>query len=340
MRGPRSTVLTSCHLTRLLGAAALVLAFTGCGQKTPAPRVWFAPNLGSLDMVSLFTQPQAWRTARSQLGVFQFYEQQLISTQPAACVDCGPNILPAFDQAQAFSQLGDWGLAISVEVGVIKGHTCSPEANADLALQAIRNVQQRGGVVRYLAMDEPLLGARDCGIGLTDLGQAAKGVATFAQRVQEAYPAVSVGDVEPYPEFGVPVLTAWLAALRSHGFVPAFVHLDVDRGRATSLGVDVPGDLRALLQVTQVQQIPLGVIFWGADGTDEAAYAADVLAWVETVRQAIGEPPQSIFQSWSRDAGSRFVVPRNLPETDSATVTHTRLVNEGLRALRAGSSGQ
>jgi hypothetical protein len=326
-------------LTLLLGAATLALAAADCGEKAPPPGVWFAPNLGSLDMVDLFTQPQAWRTARSELGVFKFYEQQLVSERPADCTDCGPNILPAFEQVQAFAQLGDWNLAIAVEVGVIKRHTCSPEANASLAIEAIRNVEQRGGVVRYLAMDEPLLGARDCGIGLTDLGQAAKGVATFARRVQEAYPAVSIGDVEPYPEFGVPVLTAWLAALRTQGFAPAFVHLDVDRGRAASLGVDVPTDLRALMRLVEVQQIPFGVIFWGADGTDETAYAADVLAWVETVRQAIGKPTQSVFQSWSRGADGRFVVPRNLPENDSATMTHTRLLDEGLRELRGGSSG-
>ncbi len=336
----RSTILPCRSLTCALGAATLALAFTGCGEQAAPPAVWFAPNLGSLDMVDLFTQPQAWPAARGELGVFKFYEQQLISERPADCVDCGPNILPAFEQAQAFTELGDWDVAIAVEVGVIKGQSCSPEANAALAIEAIRNVQQGGGVVRYLALDEPLLGARDCGIGLTDLGQAAKTVATFSGLVHQAYPAVSIGDIEPYPEFGVAVLTAWLAALRAEGFVPDFFHLDVDRARAaTSLGVDVPTDLRTLMRLVEAQQIPFGVIFWGADGTDEAAYAADVLAWVETVRQAIGKPTQSIFQSWSRGTDGRFLVPRNLPETDATNMTHTRLLNEGLRALRAGSSG-
>lgn len=331
----RSAIPVRRLLTRALGAAALaaVLAQGGCGKR---PRqVWFAPNLASPDMVGLFTQPQAWSTARRSIDAFKFYEQQLISKLPADCPSCGPNILPAFEQVQAFGQLGDWGVAIAVEVGVIKGHTCSPEANAALAVEAIRNVQLRGGVVRYLAMDEPLLGAEECELGLD---QAAKNVVTFAQRVHDAYPAVGVGDVEPYPRFGVATHTAWMAALRHEGFEPAFVHLDVDRAHAALIGADVPADVRNLQQLVEVQQIPFGVVFWGADGTDEAAYAADVLAWVETVRQAIGEPTHSIFQSWSRSADGRFVVPRNLPETDPATTTHTRLLNDGLRALRAGSS--
>ena len=127
-------------------------------------------------------------------------------------------------------------------------------------------------------MDEPLLGAGDCKV---DLAQAAKNVAAFARQVQAAYPAVSIGDVEPYPQFGVPTLTAWMAALQAEGFAPAFLHLDVDRQRAASSGFDVVADLRTLEKLVDVQRIPFGVIFWGADGTDEAGYAADVLAWVE-----------------------------------------------------------
>jgi hypothetical protein len=322
-------------LARTLGAAGLaaLIALGGCATDRSA-KVWFAPNLGSPDMLGLFTQPQAWSKARGSVGVFKFYEQHLISERPADCPSCGPNLLPAFEQAGAFGQLRDWGVAIAVEVGVIKGHTCAPEANAALALTAIRNVELRGGSVRYLAMDEPLLGAGDCKIGLE---QAAKDVAAFARQVHAAYPSVGIGELEPYPEFGVPKLTAWMAALQGEGFAPAFIHLDVDRQRSATSGLDVAVDLQNLKKLVDVQQIPFGVVFWGADGTDEAGYAADVLSWVDTVRQAIGEPTHSVFQSWSRSADGRFVVPRNLPETDSATMTHTRLLNDGLRALRAGS---
>jgi len=331
----RATFPSRRILSRACLAAALaaVLAQGGCSQKSQ--QVWFAPNLASPDMVGLFSEPQAWSTARNSTDVFKFYEQQLLFARPADCPSCGPNLLPAFEQAQAFAQLGSWGIAIAVEVGVIKGQSCSPEANAALALAAIRNVEQRGGSVRYLAMDEPLLGAGDCAIGLE---QAAKNVAAFARQVHATYPGVGIGELEPYPQFGVPTLSAWMAALQGERFAPAFIHLDVDRQRAATSALDVAADLRALKQLVAVQKIPFGVIFWGADGTDEAAYAADVLTWAGTVRQAIGQPTHSVFQSWSRSAGGRFVVPRNLPESDPTTMTHTRLLNEGLRSLRAGTS--
>ncbi len=331
--GPRQRRLT---LPRLLTRAALLVALAavvlpgGCTKKSN--EVWFAPNLGSTDMLALFSDPAAWPTARGNVDVFKFYEQHLVFERPTECPSCGPNLLPAFEQVGAFSALHDWGVAIAVEVAVIKGHACAPEANAALATTAIANVAGRGGSVRYLAMDEPLLGAGDCAMGLE---AAAQNVAAFAQQVRAANPGVAIGELEPYPQFGVPKLTAWLAALRAAGFTPAFVHLDVDRQRAAASALDVAADLRALKQVVAVDQVPFGVVFWGADGTDEAAYAADVLAWVATVGQAIGLPTHAVFQSWSRGTDGRFAVPRNLPENDPTTMTHTRLLNEGLRSLRA-----
>lgn len=279
-------------------------------------------------MVELFTRPQGWSTARGQIDTFKFYEQHLLSRLPADCPDCGPNLLPAFAQAQAFARLQDWGIAVAVEVAAIKGHTCSAEANAALALTAIRNVRGGGGTVRYLALDEPLVGALECGF---DLGQTARSLATFYERVRAAEPAVGVGDIEPYPAFDAPALAAWIAALRGEGVTLAFFHLDVDRPRVARTGADLKTDLRTLEGAAEQQGIPFGVIFWGADRTEEDAYAADVLAWVETVGRGIGMPSHSIFQSWSRTTDGRAVVPRNLPET--ATGTHTRLLNEGLRVL-------
>ncbi len=309
------------------------LLLTSCARDRS--QVWFAPNLGSLDMVDLFTRPDEWTTARQSTDVFKFYGRQLLAETPTDCPLCGPNILPAFDDAQAFSQLRGWGISTAIEVGVIKEFDCAADTSAVLAERAIRNVQLGGGDIAYLAMDEPILGAETCQLSVD---QAAREVAAFSRAVHQAYPAVRIGEIVPYPHFDVVKITAWLAALRQAGFVPAFVHLDVDRVAASLGGYDIPTDIRTLQKVVELQNLPFGVIFWGADNTDEAAYAADVLSWVETVRQAIGQPGQSIFQSWSVAADGRFVVPRNLPETDPETMTHTRLLDEGLRVLRSRQS--
>ena len=77
------------------------------------------------------------------------------------------------------------------------------------------------------------------------------------------------------------------------------------------------------------------MIFWSENGASDEDYFVDVMAWVETVRIAIGEPSHSIFQSWALGPEGRLDVPANLPETSRHS--HTRLLDEGLTALHGGT---
>jgi len=36
-------------------------------------QVWFTPNIASVDMLDLFSNPEQWTSARSQIDVFKFY---------------------------------------------------------------------------------------------------------------------------------------------------------------------------------------------------------------------------------------------------------------------------
>jgi hypothetical protein len=315
---------------RWSGAAALALALSGCGD-TERP-VWFAPNLASRDMVRLFTHPDEWSETRRDVGVFQFYAVQLGILD--TCENCGENVLPNFVGAGAFEKLRGWGIATSVEAGALKDWGCTAETTLPLTLRAIANVGASAGEVRYVAMDEPLLGGQDC--GLSAQASAAE-VVRYATGLQASTASVLVGDIEPYPRFDTAHLVEWLDLLKAQGWSPSFFHLDVDRLHAARLGKDVPADLAALRAACQARAIPFGVIFSGADGLDEAAYAADVLAWVDVVQAAIGRPEQVLFQSWAVSSDGRYEVPLNLPEDDPALWTHTRLLREGFGRLRSAS---
>lgn len=48
---------------------ALVAPLAACA---PEKEVWFTPNIGSPDMLDLFTRPEQWSRARSQVRVFKF----------------------------------------------------------------------------------------------------------------------------------------------------------------------------------------------------------------------------------------------------------------------------
>jgi len=317
-------------------SSTLVLAGHGCGRTRPSgTEVWLAPNLGSPDTIDMFGQPKLWTAARRSTDVFKFYEQQILADRAADCPECGRNIYPELSRTAAFTRLNSWGLAIGIEAGVLKSWGCAASATLPPALEAVRRVEARDAVVTALAMDEPLLGARDCQLTLEE---AARHVATFAQGARDGHPFLLVGDIEPYPVLPASTLLDWLAALRREGYVPAFFHLDVDRAHAARIGADVAGDLARLRAAIEEQGIPFGVIFWSDQGTSDEAYAADVMAWVQTVRAAIGPPRQAIFQSWAVSPDGSRTVPRNLPEADPALHTHTRLLNEGLATLRSDTA--
>lgn len=324
----------SFRISRFAGhVVAAALAMAACGAPPTRRQVWFTPNMGSPDMLALFTQPQLWRSARRSIDVFKFYAQQVLADRPADCPECGPNIYPQLGRVEAFTRLNAWGIGIGIEVGVVKSWGCAASATLPLAMEAVRRVEARNAVVTDLAMDEPLLGAESCQL-TTD--EAARHAAAFAREARASRPYLRIGVIEPYPLFSASTLLAWVAALRENGFTPSFFHLDVDRTYAGQLAADVPADLATLRAALEGQGIPFGVIFWSDVGTSDEAYSADVLAWLETVRISIGEPSHSIFQSWVVSPDGSLTVPANLPEGDPRAHTHTRIVNEGLAGLRGG----
>lgn len=279
-------------------------------------------------MVRLFTHPEEWKQTRTRVSVLQFYAAHL--GDPEDCQECGENTFPSFEAAGAFGQLADWGVAMGVEAPAVKEWSCDAETTLAAVRRLIARVNAAGGAVRFLAMDEPLLGGERCG---QERAMTADAVTRYDSSLRSAFPALRIGDVEPYPYFGVDEITGWLDALRSRGVPVSFLHLDVDRARALAPGRDVAGDLVKLRDACEERSVRLGVIFWGGDGLDESGYAGDVLAWVDVVKQAIGRPPRVVFQSWSVSLEGGREIPVNLPEDSRDVWTHTRLIAEGLRRL-------
>lgn len=295
--------------------------------QVPTELVWFAPNMGSRDYTDLFTQPEAWAEARAHVNVFMFYTQNL-DNEP--CNICGDNYLQPLVDADAFRKLADWGMGIAIEIGAVKEWGCSGEMEYQNARFVVQNVQRGGGVVSFLAMDEPLIGGKLCG---QNMEETAEITGRFVRRLREAYPSIVVGDIEPYPHFSTAELTQWLDLLEENDTRPAFFHLDVDIERARVERRNVAADLQTLRQFSEARGIRFGVIFtsnWTRAGTDQGYYQS-TMEWIRNVGDAIGRPQHLIFQSWQGPARSGYhEVPINLPEDDPAVYSHTRLILEGL----------
>jgi hypothetical protein len=313
---------------RGIACAGLLLALLSTGCNSERQQVWFTPDVGSRDMLALFSQPQLWPRSRARVTVFKFYAGQVLASRTADCPICGDNLYPNFIQVDAFRRLRSAGIATAIEVAAVKPAECTAEESIPYTLRAIENVAAAGGRVSYLAMDEPRVSAAACGQSTDD---AAAQVADFVRRVRAAHPDVIVGDIEPYPLFSVAETQAWLDAVQAQGVTLGFLHLDVDRVHAARVSADVSGDVLSLSTLCRQRALPFGVILVGVDGSTDQSYYDDVLAWAGTLATAIGRPDHIVFQSWVAAPDGSRTVPINLPENDPAVFSHTRLILDGLQ---------
>jgi hypothetical protein len=324
-------------------------------------------------MLDLFTSPDDWAGARAKIDVFKFYSGQVGSEgwscdqNPAAV--CGDNYLENFVTVDAFSKIEQWGLDLAIEsffagpvmaVDPIECSTPTHVQNFTLngSINVIQSVEDNGGVVKYLAMDEPLrqwlpayfyiyTGQSDPRPCLVDsIGVIADYVAAYISQMQVWFPSIPIGHIELYPEVGVEQYKEWVIALEARGVSIPFLHLDVngprlDQYNSWGMNIDFGADLLELKTFLEPRGIELGVIFtdiycnsqlWEPDTYDDETYYDATLDWLNAVDSTGVEIDHRIFQSWVKPyfttgEGPREV-PINLPEDDLAVHSHTRLINE------------
>ncbi|MCK5031797.1 MAG: PKD domain-containing protein, partial [Thermoplasmatales archaeon] len=220
-----------------------------------------------------------------------------------------------------------------------------------------------GGVVRYLAMDEPMrhwipeyyyiyTGQTDPRPCLAvSLGNLADHIAAYILQMQEWYPSVSIGHIELYPEVGIDQLKEWIIALEARGVSLPFLHIDVHGPRVDQyillgIEIDVAADMLELKSFLEEHDIEFGIIFfdtyydsqyWEPSEYNDSTYYAGTMNWVNFVHDANLKLDHSIFQSWVSPYYTTGVgpkeIPVNLPEDDPTIYSHTRLINEALAIL-------
>jgi hypothetical protein len=334
---PASTVAPDQSLPEITNTPTLeeiVPTDTVTPQPTPMPKdqVWFAPNMGSIDYPRLFTHPVEWEQAKSKIDVFMFYPQLI--EEP--CSECGENTYERLVLVGAFQKLSEAGIAIAIEAGAVKEWGCTADRTFEITQAMIRKVAYNGGKVSIIAMDEPLIGGELEFMGLTcayEWEQSAVQTASYIKKVQTEYPHISIGDIEPYPHYSIAELEQWILLVLAEGVELDFFHLDIDIERVRVERSNIKEDLQEINRFCEEHHIPLGIIItsnWTKANTDKAYYDSTI-AWIETIKDAIGKPAHLIFQSWHGPAPSgNREVPINLPEDDLNIFSHTRLLLEGL----------
>jgi len=333
-------------LATLLLALALASDTTRAQSALSPDRVWFSPNPGSIDYISLFEHPEAWPHARQLFSVFKFYQQHTQMPPPAVV---GPNSYTALAAANAFHTLQQWGKKIAIEEPTVKEYYCTPDASGMTAsiadtLASVQAVERNGATVSDLAMDEPFASGRAAICGGPALEPTADRVAQYTSAVKAARPSIQIGLIEAYPFSTEAQIESMLGLLQARGVTPVFLHLDVDLNAVRPAQVDVSSDMRRLKGACASMNVKFGVIVWGNNGDADALYALDAGRLVNAIAQAFPSPgdlpDQIIVQSWAVSRTGQSLTPSNLPE--STRYTHTNLLWSVYRRLRgetAPSSG-
>lgn len=324
-------------------AAAMTLALAaltpGTRAAPPTDRIWFCPGPGTLDFIRLFEHPEEWPHARDLVDVFKVYQGHTQTPPPPTFL---PNSFDALASAGVFRTLVQWNKKIAIEAGAVKDFYCTPDPSGmqeaiGNTLDSIRAVQSAGGVVNYIAMDEPFVSGRDKVCGGPALGPTADRVAQYMMTVTAAFPGVQIGLIEAYPFSSASAIESILQLLKARGTLPVFLHMDVDWHLAG--GAAFVRDMAALQSFAASLGVPFGIIITGYNGDADALYAIDVGGIVDLISKTFGSwdhmPDQLIFQSWAVTSTGLTIVPNNLPEDRS--YTHTNMLWNELRRLKAST---
>ncbi len=244
---------------------------------------------GSVDYMELFDPKSDWAGVKSHIRVFKLYPQ-FISESP------DEQLRRIMDFVKSNN------IALALEAGILTydkkcGHDIEGYGGQFL-VGVMQRVRRLGGSLQYLAMDEPLAyghlhdGPAEC---RTTVEALAADATRHLREIQQNMPEIQVGDIEP-PGDGKDWKTdqiAWMAAFHAaYGKPLAFYHLDLDwRSQWMER-------LSAAAAAAQDAKVPLGVIYNGVDGDDDASWAKDVEAHYTELESAGSSPAEVLFQSW------------------------------------------
>ena len=326
-------------LLTVFSAIAVLAPVRAATPAVPQDRIWFCPGPGTLDYVRLFQQPDQWAHARQLVNVFKFYQGHV---QPRNQI-FAPDTYDALASAGVFRTLGQWGIKIALEDGAVKEFYCTPDdsgmkASIAETIDSIQQVEAAGGIVSYIAMDEPFVSGRARVCGGPALEPTADRVAQYVTAVRTARPKIEVGLIEAYPFSSAAAIQTIVQLLEARGVTPAFLHMDVDWHLSGAAAFK--RDMAALKAFAAGEHIPFGIIIVGYNGEADALYAVDAYGISELIADTFRTwdqmPDQLIFQSWVKTSTGLSITPTNLPE--DRPYTHTAMLWDIFRRLR-GSQG-
>ena len=145
-------------LFTLLVASSLAIPVTSSTNAVSADRIWFCPAPGTLDYLRLFEHPEEWAPRDGPSSPSSSSTRNIPRPRRASIV--GPEHVR---RARASGRVQKTDLVEdqdALEAGSVKEFWCTPDASGMDAsirstLDAVKAIEDAGGTLAYLAMDEP-----------------------------------------------------------------------------------------------------------------------------------------------------------------------------------------
>jgi len=230
-----------------------------------------------------------------------------------------------------FSDLKRRNIALAIEMGLLSGKDRAGQqacgvgvegfAAPDNAKVVANRIQKAGGVLAYVAMDEPLWyahhfsGKNACGWTIEDV---ARDIIPRVAALREKFPAVNIGDIEPVgtaqPPDWVEEISQWTQVYRKVVGEPlSFFHADV------AWNGPWQQQLPAVKSRINAAGLKFGIIYDGGGGKEESddvwtREAEQRFRMVESNPSMI--PDHAIIQTWARWPK------KMLPEDQPGTLTN------------------
>jgi hypothetical protein len=295
------------------------LAATASAQSQPhVPVVWMHPPgvENGKSLRALFEHPDEWKQTRSMVDGILYADHNF-------------NQFSDTDLRRWFSQLREWKLGLSLEVGAVKEWGITGDIPFTRQRPIWDRIQKLGGSIQSIAMDEPLLCVRKMLKKPDDY--AVEETARFIALVREYDPELRVGDIETYPSIPLADHQWWIENLNrklreKHVRELDFYRLDVNWINFTVQQNGSWKEVKQLEQYCRSRHLPFSLIYWPSDlpVLRRMQQAGESTWYISIMRQAQdytvigGMPDEYVIESWVGEPSQ--CVPENADWTFTRSV--------------------
>jgi len=292
------------------------------GTSNPLPRYVIGPpnsdeiNKG-LCFRELFEHPDEWKETRALTDALLYADRTF-------------NEFTDAELKVWFGQMQQWNIKLELEVGGIKPWGVTGEGTFRKQKPKWDRLEQLGGNIYSVAMDEPLCCVRG-NLHKPD-EYAVEETANFIGLVRANYPNMLVGDIEPYPYVPLADQITWIDALQKRLAEKRIRGLDFYRLDVNWIVFDLQGkgswkEVKNLENHCRSVKLPFSLIYWSPVSAYMKRFnLADDSTWLTGVMEqgyayagVRGAPDQYVLESWVSSPS------HSVPETADYSFTRSAL---------------